>query len=47
MGYRSILVILALIGGAIAADVLALDGAGSLFMAGKLAGLIEYMAVWR
>ena len=47
MGYRSILAILAVIGGAIAADFLAFDGAGTLFMATRLAGLIEYLAVWR
>lgn len=47
MGYRSILAVTALVAGAIAVDLTALGGAGTLFMAARLEGLIEYLAVWR
>jgi hypothetical protein len=47
MGYTGILSVVLLIGGLVAADALANDGAGLLFLARKLATLIEYLAIWR
>jgi hypothetical protein len=47
MGYRSTLAIILVIIGLGVADTMLNRGAAGIFLAGKLADLIEYLAVWR
>jgi len=47
MGYRSTLAVVTAIVALVAADILLAGGATSLFLAGKLANLIDYLAIWR
>ncbi|MEX5729425.1 hypothetical protein Ga0609869_002778 [Rhodovulum iodosum] len=47
MTNRIAAILLLIIAAALGLDILLQDGAGTLFLARKLFGLIEYLAFWR